>query len=160
MHLFGQRVKLYGEMWHKGRRVSYHPEIEEGGSALARRMKIRECCNQAIVKCKARELVKSAVTARTRKHQDWAVGDRVYFYRLDRWRGPGIVFGRLNSNLWIALGGKPFLVAPQHVRDLSSDEKMAQHPIVQDEMKVLQRIVEAQEYEDLSEFKSTSCLTW
>ena len=46
--LFGQKMKLVGECWHEGKAVSYHPCVAEEGDPLARRLKIREHCQQSL----------------------------------------------------------------------------------------------------------------
>ena len=33
------------------------------------------------------------------------------------------LFGRKNDNVWVQYGGKPFLVAPEHLRPLSPEEE-------------------------------------
>ena len=66
MFLFGQRLKLVGEIWDDGRPVTYHPDVGDCADPLTRRLKIREVCQQAACKARAKELIKTAVAARSR----------------------------------------------------------------------------------------------
>ena len=44
MMLFGQRTKLYGEMYEDGVASVVHPEAQDPATALSRRLKIRLAC--------------------------------------------------------------------------------------------------------------------
>ena len=56
--LFGQRLKLYGEMYALGEPVGHHPDGDDPGLVLARRCKIRTVAKQAVERYHARELVR------------------------------------------------------------------------------------------------------
>ena len=85
--LFGQRLKLYGEFYENGQLVGYHPNIDLKGGPLERRMKIREVTMQMVARAQSRELIKRAVTARSRPLQHVEAGQRVFFYRPPQGRG-------------------------------------------------------------------------
>ena len=46
--LFGQRLKLYGELYANGKPAGRHPDGDDPESALARRFRIRTSARQAI----------------------------------------------------------------------------------------------------------------
>ena len=79
MLLFGQRLKLYGELYAQGEPVGHHPDVDDPSSYLARRFKIRTSVQQAIVRHHAKDLVRKSVSARTRKVETVAAGDVVCF---------------------------------------------------------------------------------
>ena len=58
-------MRLYGELAADGRTVSYHPDVEKADTPLAQRMKIREVCQMLVARSFCRELVKTAVAARS-----------------------------------------------------------------------------------------------
>ena len=124
MLLFGQRTKLYGEMCENGVASVVHPEVLDPASALARRLKIRMACKQALERHHARELIRRSVAARTRPVKEVEVGQRVVFYRhystpaavrkqsaRGSFLGPGLVIGRQNKNAWVSYAGRCYLVS-------------------------------------------------
>ncbi|CAK0825609.1 unnamed protein product [Prorocentrum cordatum] len=161
--LFGQKMKFVGECWHEGKAVSYHPCVAEEGDPLARRLKIREHCQQSLIKTRSQELVRRAVAARSRgTPAEWKEGERVFFfrpYRTERgrrvnepeWCGPALVFGRRNDNVWVQYGGKPFLVAPEHLRPLSPEEQhLAEDADLARSLDEIRQAMSREEFEDLT----------
>ena len=81
MMLFGQRLKLYGDLYAGGEPVGHHPDANDPSSALARRLKIRVIAKQAMGTHHARELLRRAVSARSRVLEGIRVGEIIFFYR-------------------------------------------------------------------------------
>ena len=80
MMLFGQRLKLYGEIDAGGEAVA-HPEATDVSSELGRRMNIRNISRQSLEKYHAKEVLRKTVSARSRVVEHTAVGEIVFFYR-------------------------------------------------------------------------------
>ena len=81
MMLFGQRLKLYGELYAGGEPAGHHPDAHDPATALARRLKTRVIAKQALEKYHAKELLRRAVSARSRVLEEIRVGEVVFFYR-------------------------------------------------------------------------------
>ena len=104
MMLFGQRLKLYGELYANGEPVHH---LDEGpGTTVYQRLLIRNTSKQALEAECAREMVRKSVAARTRLVEKKDVGELVFFYRCypgvkarkaqaqrGCFLGPGIVIG-------------------------------------------------------------------
>ena len=127
--LFGQRLKLYWELYDANGDPSVHPDGTDPTTELGRRLQIRNIARQASEAYHAKELVRKAVSARTRVIENTAVGEIVYFNRrydtaktikLQAQRGcyvgPGVIIGHQGPNMWISYAGRCYLVAPEHVR--------------------------------------------
>ena len=65
------------------------------------------------------------------KRGEYAIGEMVCFYRLDkagttskrgRWRGPGLILGQEGGNWWISYAGRCHLVAEEHMRPSTAEE--------------------------------------
>ena len=80
MMLFGQRLKLYGDLYAGGEPAGHHPEGDDPSSALARRFKIRVSARHALERHHAKELLRRAVSARSRVLEEIRVGDIIFFY--------------------------------------------------------------------------------
>ena len=65
MMLFGQRMKLYGEIYANGEPTT-HPDGADTSTELGRRLQIRNTTRQASEAYHAKELVRKAASARTR----------------------------------------------------------------------------------------------
>ena len=61
--LFGQRLKLYGELYANGEPAGRHPDGDDPESVLARRFRIRTSARQAIERHFAKELVRKTASA-------------------------------------------------------------------------------------------------
>ena len=152
MLLFGQRLKLYGELYAQGAPAGHHPDADDPSSDLARRFKIRTSVQQAVVRHHAKDLVRKSVSARTRKVETAEAGDVVFFYRVyinakakrlqaqrGNWVGRSFVIGQPGGNIWISHAGPCYLVALEHVRGLAPDETYGLRPLVRDGLSALRR---------------------
>ena len=103
MMLFGQRMKLYGELYANGEPTA-HPDAADDATQLNRRLQIRGTCKQTCEIHAAKELVRKAASARTRIVENTAIGEMIFFYRRyptkqakasqaqrGCWLGPGVV---------------------------------------------------------------------
>ena len=99
--------------------------------SIARRMQIRTEARAAFVRMQTCETLRRAALARTRPHRgNWTAGSYVYWWRLVNnsnrrgiWKGPGIVIGMQDTNVWVNTGGEAVLVAPEQSR-LAEDEEL------------------------------------
>ena len=120
MMLFGQRLKLYGELYANGEPTA-HPDATDNSSALGRRLQIRATCRQACEIHYAKELVRKAASARTRTLENTSIGEIVFFYRRyptkkatrlqaqrGCWLGPSVIIGHQGQNLLVILCGTLF----------------------------------------------------
>ena len=161
--LFGQRLKLYGELYANEEPAGHHPNGDNADDVLARRFKTRSTAIQALEMYHARELVRRSVAARTRALEKVEAGDLVFFYReyvtnvgrkqqaqRGNWMGPALVIGKQRSNLWISFGGRSYLVAPEHLRGPAPDEEFVAKPIVQESLSNLRAAAKSQDFIDLS----------
>ena len=145
MALFGQRLKLHGELYVDGEPVGAHPDANGFISTLARWVVIQKTSRQAFEKWHAKELLRHAVTARSRVFNNVSVGGLVFFYRnylspnarkmqaqRSRYLGPGLVIGQQGGNVWVSYAGRCYLRALVRIRGLSPDEVFAAKPVVKD----------------------------
>ena len=115
MLFFGQRLKLYGDLYVGGEPAGHHPEGDDPSSALARRFKIRVGAEQALEKHHAEELLRRAVSARSRALEEIRVGEIIFFYRdyptgkaqkaqctRGKFLRPALVIGHQGGNVWVA----------------------------------------------------------
>jgi hypothetical protein len=79
MMLFGQRLKLHGELYSGGMPVSRHLEGDDAASALPRRFRLRTAARQVLERCHARDLLQRAVEASSRALENVEIGDVVLF---------------------------------------------------------------------------------
>ncbi|MDA8583388.1 hypothetical protein N9L68_04125 [bacterium] len=115
---FGQRVKLYSEFLKDGRVVSYHPDVEDVGSRLAKRLKVREISHHLVAMTAAKELVRTAFAARSRALRSADIGQKIFFHRNDRdnkyragrseFVGPATVFGKQPRRSKLFVPGQRF----------------------------------------------------
>ena len=112
------------------------------------------------MKAKCKELVRSAIAARSRPLTSHEVGQRCFFYRpypSDRAKrlnsgdvlGPATIFGKKDGNLWVEYGGRPYLCAPEHLRGLSVEEGALEEPSLQQSLKEIRQVAAEEEFEDL-----------
>ena len=78
--LFGQRLKMYGEMYASGEPTA-HPDAADNATQIHRRLQIRGTCEQTCEIHAAKELVRKAASARTRHVESTAIGEMIFFYR-------------------------------------------------------------------------------
>ncbi len=81
MMLFGQKLKLYGELYANGEPAYHHLDGNDASSELGRRLQIRCSSRQATEAHYAKEMVRKTVAARTRIVDKVDVGETVFFYR-------------------------------------------------------------------------------
>ena len=173
MMLFGQRTKLYGEMYEDGVASVVHPEAQDPATALSRRLKIRLACKQVLERHHARDLLRRSVAARTRPVKEVEIGQRVMFYRhystsvavkkqsaRGSFMGPGIILGRQNKNVWVSYAGRCYLVCLEHIRALSPDDHAALRPVVLANLQELKKASVTQDYVDLCQQISSRLLNW
>ena len=79
--LFGQRAKLFGEMYADGVPAARRPDAYDPSTALARRFRIRLVCKQVLERHHVRDLLRRFVSARTRPVKEVGIGRCVDFYR-------------------------------------------------------------------------------
>ena len=111
MLLFGQKMKLYGEIYANGEPAAYsHLDGTDVSTELGRRFQIRCTARQMAEVHFAKEVVRKTVAARTRVSQKpFEVGELVFFYRnypnkksqkaqaaRGCYIGPGVVIGHQN----------------------------------------------------------------
>ncbi len=108
---FGQRIQSLREMYADGVPAARHPETDDLATALARRVRIRLACRQALERHHAEDLMRRSAAARTRPVKYVEIGQRLTFYRQYSMPGaikkpaargslvgPGIVIGLQNKN--------------------------------------------------------------
>ena len=158
--LFGQRVKLCGEIWHNGKPSGYHPEVEQSGSPLERRLNIRNVCRQMSIRFHSKELVRKSVSARSRPVKELKVGERYFFYRIDpkakpakvgEYLGPAVCFGKQGKNYWLQYGSRPFLVPPELCRHMTPEEDYVHSPVGDPDLDSIRNATKPDEYEDLTQ---------
>ncbi len=162
MMLFGQRLKLYGELYANGEPTT-HPEGGDTSTVLGRRLQIRNSVRQATEAHYAKELVRKAVSSRTRQVSNTSVGEFVYFYRrypsqkavkLQAQRGcylgPGVIIGTQGQNCWVSYAGRCYLVAPEHLRGLAPEEVSTLKPLLRHGLEQLKKAAKSDDYLDLT----------
>ena len=168
MMLFGQRTKLYGEIYKDGEPHMHHLSGADASSELGRRLQIRNTARQAAEVHFAKEMVRKTVAARTRHVEKTSVGEMVFFYRnypqkkaqqLQAQRGcylgPGVVIGFQGKNVWISYAGRCYLVAPEHVRGLAPDEIAFTKPLIRSGLEQLQQAAKSEDFLDITNQEAT-----
>jgi len=79
MMLFGQRLKLYGELYADGEPAYHHLDGQDPSTELGRRLQIRCSAKQATEAHYAKEMVRKTVSARTRLVDKSEVGELFCF---------------------------------------------------------------------------------
>ena len=103
--------------------------------AVARRWAIRTEARKAFIEMQTCDAIRRATLGRNRVHKGpWEVGTHVYFWRKDRgsgkkdkgtWKGPGVVVGIQQDNIWISVAADAILVAPEQLREAHEEELWA-----------------------------------
>ena len=156
--VFGREPRAAGELVESGNPVSYHLQVGSGSSDVADRMRFRYHAKMEYIKAQAKHMLMKTAHQRTRKLQETKVGQLVFFYRdtqkkKDRgscWVGPGYIVGHQGTNVWIACGGRCFLVANEHVREAVGDESHFGDPEIQKMVALFRRVPNEATYEDLT----------
>ena len=163
MMLFGQRMKLFGELYQDGEPAYHHLDGNDATTELGRRLQIRCSARQATEAHYAKELVRKTVAARTRHVERVDVGELVFFYRKypstksvkmqaqrGCYLGPGVVIGHQKANTWISYAGRCYLVAPEHLRSLAPDEIASAKPVLRYGLEELRKASNAKDYIDIT----------
>ena len=169
MMLFGQRLKLYGELYADGEPSYHHLDGNDPSTELGRRLQIRCSARQATEAHYAKEMVRKTVAARTRLVEKTEIGELVFFYRcypsskaqkLQAQRGcylgPGVVIGHQGSNSWVSYAGRCYLVAPEHIRKLAPDETCSTKPLIRQGLEELKRASKLAERLDITQQEATA----
>eukprot|EP00439_Symbiodinium_sp_Y106_P086349 s133_g32.t1 len=120
--------------------------VGDSGSEVAQRMQYRYHAKLEYVKSQARSMLARAAHNRVRKITQPRVGQLVFFWRGERkkepskWVGPGYVVGLQGPNAWVAVGGRCFLVAGEHLREASGDEKHYGDPQIQKAIALFKKV--------------------
>ncbi|CAE7195067.1 RE1 [Symbiodinium sp. CCMP2592] len=156
--VFGREPRVFGEMYHQGNPTAYHPSVGEKGSDVASRMRFRYHAKMEFVRSQARQMLLRTAHNRTRKLPVPKIGQMVFFWRAEKskkgdsqskWVGPGYVVGLQDGNAWVAIGGRCFLVAGEHLREAVGDEKQYGNPEVQKAIALFRKVPKEATYEDL-----------
>ena len=133
-----------------------HPRVGDPGSEVARRMQYRYHAKLEYIKSQARQMLARTAHNRVRKITNPRIGQMVFFWRSERkrepsrWVGPGYVVGIQGSNAWVAVGGRCFLVAGEHLREACGDEKHFGDPQIQKAIALFKKTPKEATFEDLT----------
>ena len=161
--VFGQRLKVYGELMEHGEVVS-HPKVLDEGDELARRFMIRASAREALEEHAASEAIRRAATTRSRPMWTFEPGTLCFFYRhypgsraetamRGRYLGRAALFGpHGRRSWWVRFGGRAYLCAAEHLRGDTPDEA---DRLGLDETRQLDELLQAaqgvpENYEDLT----------
>ncbi|CAE7567214.1 GIP, partial [Symbiodinium necroappetens] len=156
--VFGREPRVFGEMYHAGNPTAYHPSVGDADSDVAVRMRFRYHAKMEFVRSQARQMLLRTAHNRTRKLPIPKIGQLVFFWRAgkekngdsqSRWLGPGYVVGLQDRNAWVAIGGRCFLVAGEHLREAVGDEKHFGNPEIQKAIALFKKVPREATYENL-----------
>ena len=156
--VFGREPRVLGELYHEGNPSAFHPSVGEPGGDVAVRVRYRYHAKMEFVRSQARQMLLKTAHNRTRKLPVPKIGQLVFFRRAgnqkkgesqSKWLGPTYVVGLQDRNAWVAVGGRCFLVAGEHLREAVGDEKFFGNPEIQTAMALFKKIPREATYEDL-----------
>ena len=103
------------------------PALEECDEAghIKKILKAQSEARECFIKAECDERLKRALKRKVRKHITslvYEMGDRVYYQRDGKWKGPGIVVGKENKNVMVKHGGSYFRVHPCSLQGVESNE--------------------------------------
>ena len=154
--VFGKEPRVYGELHSQGEPHAFHPRVGDPDSEVAKRMQYRYHAKLEYVKSQARQMLARTAHNRVRKITNPKVGQLVFFWRGERkkepsrWVGPGYVVGIQGSNAWVAVSGRCFLVAGEHLREACGDEKHYGDPQIQKAIALFKKVPQEATFEDLT----------
>ena len=154
--VFGKEPRVFGELHWEGGPSEFHPRVGDPGSEVARRMQYRYHAKLEYIKSQARQMLARTAHNRVRKITNPRVGQMVFFWRSERkkgpsrWVGPGYVVGVQGDNAWVAVGGRCFLVAGEHLREACGDEKHFGEPQIQKAIALFKKTPKEATFEDLT----------
>lgn len=147
--LFGMVPKGYGEIVRNGEPCAYHFDVGVEGSQVARRTRLRHNARQAFVQAQASEMLSRTARNKTRPWKEPQLRDSCFFFRelrkkgvrgsIPTWLGPALVVGKQGSNLWLAFGGRCYLVFQEHAREAVGEEILFGRPEVQEALALFQK---------------------
>ena len=155
--VFGREPRVFGELYHEGNPSAYHPSVGKPASDVAVRMRYRCHAKMEFVRSQARQMLLRTAHNRTRKLPVPKIGQLVFFWRAgnqkkgesqSKWLGPAYVVGLQDRNAWVAVGGRCFLVAGEHLREAVGDEKFFGDPEIQKAVALFKKIPKEATYED------------
>ena len=131
-HVFGNEIRLPGvaitEQDYVRGTSRYHP-----GDECLRATEMRLAARKALVEVDNEDKVRRAVQHRTRQHEEYKIGQVVYYWRVTKekdrrgaWRGPARIIGiHDSSRLWVAHGNKVLRCSPEQVRHVTEEQAAA-----------------------------------
>jgi hypothetical protein len=132
--VFGKEPRVPHELYSNGESYAAHIEARDPRSKLIRTFQVRAAAKEAFVKQEAQGLLDRSIRGRNRPLARPAVGDNVFFYREKRqtksrkrpisgWVGPSLVVGfQGDACVWVSYGGRCYLVANEHCREVIGGE--------------------------------------
>ena len=157
--VFGREPRMFGELREQGNEASYHPDVGTRDSDVAKRMRYRYHAKMEYIKSQAKHMLARSVHNRMRKMPNPQIGQQVFFWRdtprkdkvkSSKWQGPGYIVGLQGSNAWVACGGRCYLVAGEHLREVVGDEVHYGDPSIQKAIALFKKVPEEATYEDLT----------
>ncbi|CAE7631963.1 RE1 [Symbiodinium sp. CCMP2592] len=154
--VFGKEPRVFGELHSQGEPNMFHPRVGDPDSEVARRMRYRYHAKLEYVKSQARQMLARTAHNRVRKITNPRVGQMVFFWRAERkkepsrWVGPAYVVGLQGSSAWVAIGGRCFLVAGEHLREACGDERNFGDPQIQKAIALFKKTPKEATFEDLT----------
>ena len=139
-HIFGCDLRLPGSV-SDPLGVVHNSALVHGVQAVLRSQEIRQAARKAFVATDDDEKVRRALEHRSRPQRGpFSNGDFVYYWRRyagdgvgGRWRGPGIIIGRVDtSKIWVAVGNKVLKCAPEQLRRATEDQEAALRMVTPD----------------------------
>ena len=156
--VFGREPRVFGELHQGGNPASFHPSVGDQGSDVAVRMRYRYHAKMEFIKSQARQMLLRTAHIRTRRLPIPKIGQLVFFWRAEnskkrdsqsKWVGPGYIVGIQDRNAWVACGGRCYLVAGEHLREASGDERHYGDPMLQKALALFKKVPREATYEDL-----------
>ena len=104
------------------------PALEEcsEGEYLFKILKAQQEAREEFVKAEASEKLKRAIKRKVRSHitsLPYEMGDKVYYMRKDKWKGPGVVVGKEHKDVLVKHGGSYFRVHPCSLQKVNESGK-------------------------------------
>ena len=160
--VFGKEPRVFGELHSQGEPHSFHPRVGDEGSDVAKRMRYRYHAKIEYIRSQARHMLARTAHNRVRKMTNPQIGQLVFFWRAmrrkepSRWVGPAYIVGLQGNNAWVAIGGRCFLVAGEHLREACGDERHFGDPQIQKAIALFRRLPSDATYEDLTSQENPS----
>ena len=155
IRVFGQRVKVHGELMEQGEVVP-HPKVVDDGDELATRFINRAPTREALEENAASEAIRRAAATRSRSMKTFEPGTSVSStdypgkrtetaLRRRYLRPAALIGAHGGSSWWVRFGGRTYLCATEHLRGVTPDEA---DRLGLNERRQLQQVPE--NYEDLT----------